>query len=122
MVSDTQIDSWNRLQSELAHRQKDVYSYIIENKGAAAFEISDFLRLPLHSISGRITELRKLGKICDSGIRLLNRRTNRNVIVWTADMNRWNFLHLGRDAGPMSMTSEAAQKAVTVDASIAGSS
>ena len=82
MVSDTQIDSWLILQPELGERQHEVYSYILEQGGAAAFEVADFLRLPLHSISGRITELVKVGKLQDSGERIWNEKTKRRVIRW----------------------------------------
>ena|SRR5947209_281390 len=98
MVSDTQIDSWIILQPELGERQHAVYSYILEQGGAAAFEVADFLHLPLHSISGRITELVRMGKLEDSTERIWNEKTKRRVIKWVATSTG-----NGGSAGPTSM-------------------
>src|SRR2546427_12264654 len=98
MVSDTQIASWSQLQGELGERQNEVYKFILENNGAAGFEIAEFLHLPLHSISGRVTELHQMGRICDSGLRIFNDSTKRKVIVWTAHTQQLKFTQNGKGA------------------------
>ena|SRR2546422_712830 len=97
-LRDTQLSSWITLQAELGERQHEVYSYILEQNGAAAFEVADFFHLPLHSISGRITELVRMGKLEDSTERIWNGKTKRRVIKWVAT-SREN----GGSAGLMNM-------------------
>ena len=97
-ISDTQMASWQAIAKELGERQNDVYQFILENNGAAAFEIAEFLHLPLHSISGRVTELHQMGRICDSGLRIFNDSTKRKVIVWTAHTQQLKFIQNGKGA------------------------
>lgn len=112
MLRDTQLESWQRIAKHLGRKQRDVYDVIQSRQGASSQDIADCLHLPLHSISGRITELCRMGRIEDSGKRYVNMKSGRNQIVWVAIEDGI------RDAGRMSMTSVDARKIVGVDATI----
>ena len=82
MLRDTRLESWIGVQASLGPRQQRVLAVIETFQGAPAFRIAETLNLPLHSVSGRLTELYNLGLIEDHGERYHNHITNRNVIVW----------------------------------------
>lgn len=70
---DTSLQTYRRLKDcgELSKRRKEVLEVILEKGGgrAASFQVAEWLGLPLHSVSGRITELNNMGYLVDSGDR-----------------------------------------------------
>lgn len=82
-MRDTSLASWDALQTELPERRRAVLEAIAsEPNGLALFQVADRLRLPMHSCSGRITELARDGFIEDSGERSVNPFTSKAAIVW----------------------------------------
>jgi predicted transcriptional regulator len=66
-TSETSQAAAASLQPTLGARQAAVLRVIREQRGATCSEIARTLALPMHSCSGRLTELRMLGKIHDTG-------------------------------------------------------
>jgi hypothetical protein len=83
---DTQRAAYASLNPELAGRRRDVFRAIAlaGRYGRALFEVSLTLNIPVHCVSGRITELADAGLIVDSGARRRNPYTHKSVIVWVA--------------------------------------
>jgi hypothetical protein len=82
---DTQITSWCSLQSSLDTRLDQVYEIIRRSGGATGFEVAEALGLPLHCVSGRITDLcgeRGGWVVEDSGLRRVNPGSGKSCIVW----------------------------------------
>ena len=80
-MSQAQLESYQQIRAELGRRQREVLS-LLERYNLSGQEIATELGLPLHSISGRITELVRRGKVQDSGSRRFNVVTKRWVTVW----------------------------------------
>lgn len=78
-MSQTQLESYEQL--NLGRRQREVLS-LLERCNLSGQEIAECLGLPLHSVSGRVTELVRRGKVQDSGSRRFNAETKRWVTVW----------------------------------------
>ena len=78
----TQLAAYESIKSTLPQSRSTVLKCLVVNDAMAGFEIADVLKRPLHTISGRLTELAKLGLIADSGDRVLNPATNRAAIMW----------------------------------------
>lgn len=88
MTRDTQRKAWEELQPTIGAKRQAVLTVIRRRKGAALFEIADHLGWPINRVSGRVTELTKLNLVRDSGRRVVNPASGKNVIVWievTAD-------------------------------------
>jgi hypothetical protein len=81
MVRDTQRDAYDSIRETAAGKRLIVFKEIQECS-STMFEIAIKLRWPINRISGRITELCKLGLVRDSGERRINPASGRNVIVW----------------------------------------
>lgn len=81
-VTDTQLESWMNLRSMLSYRQKSVYEVIASRGGATSREVASALNLPLHSVSGRITELCSMGMVRDSMKRAYDSSSQRRLVVW----------------------------------------
>lgn len=74
-VVDTSLDAWSGVKETLGPRQKavlDAINYIIYTKNTypTNLEISQFMGIPINSITPRTNELFKLGKIFLNGRRL----------------------------------------------------
>lgn len=80
-MSETQLESWFKLLPSLGRRQMQVLS-LLERYNLSGQEIATELGLPLHSVSGRVTELVRRGRVQDSGSRRFNAATKRWVTVW----------------------------------------
>lgn len=80
-MQDTQLDSWDDIQSTLSEKRLIVYKAI--SGGSTLFEICKKLGWPVNRVSGRVTELRKSGRIVDSGIRRINPDSGKSGIVWS---------------------------------------
>jgi hypothetical protein len=68
-TSETSQAAAASLQPTLGARQAAVLRVIRDGRGATCAEVAEHLTLPMHSISGRIVELRKQGRIHDTGQR-----------------------------------------------------
>lgn len=60
-----------RARTNITGRRKQVLDYVTSRgvEGATSHEISKALGLPMHAISGRLSELKALGKVRVSGVR-----------------------------------------------------
>jgi len=88
MLPDTQLTAFWSIRDQLSERQDAVFCSICKFNGSTLFEVSEKLEKPLNQLSGRITELRKLKAIHDTGKRRINPLTNRNAIVWKRGPNK----------------------------------
>ena len=79
---DTRAEAFKEILKELTSRQEDVVNALFFRTEATLFDLADDLDLPAHSISGRLTELRKKGIIEDTGKRAVNQASNRKAVVW----------------------------------------
>ncbi len=82
-IPETQLDSWDKLQDNLSCRQEAVFK-AVARKPSTLFELTDWMGKPVNHISGRITELKRMGRVRDSGLRRENPRTGKRGIVWEA--------------------------------------
>jgi len=81
-MKDTQEQAWKDIQKKLPDCRSKVLSIITRNDGLTLFQIADILGVEVHCISGRVTELGKLGMIEDSLERRSNPRSGKKAIVW----------------------------------------
>lgn len=86
-MKQTSLDSFIAIKRELPKRRAEVLRAVEELGGSASsFQVAERLGLPLHSISGRITELQKSGHLVDSGERqekmYRKRQIKTSFIVW----------------------------------------
>ncbi len=82
-IPDTQREAWESIKHNLADSRRAVLS-VIENHGdfgVSTYSISDILGWPINCVSGRVTELTKLGIIKDSGRRGVN-PSGKRAILW----------------------------------------
>lgn len=85
MYPNTQIEAYQSLKPFLSNRRKLVYAVISGyDIGIALFEIQQKLGWPINCVSGRVTELRKLGLIEDRGQTVINPITGKRAIAWFA--------------------------------------
>lgn len=83
-MPETQFESYKKLWPTIGRKQREVLSVIQRSPcGLALFEISESLGWPLHCVSGRVTELKDVGLVQDSGKREYNRKTDRYATVWS---------------------------------------
>jgi len=73
-MRDTSLDAFNEVKSELGARQRvvlDAINHIIYTKNTypTNLELSQFLGIPINSITPRTNELFKLGRIWNDGKR-----------------------------------------------------
>jgi len=80
-MSQTQLESYQQIRPELGRRQREVLA-LLEFEDLSGQEIASRLGLPLHSVSGRLTELHDEGEIVNSGRTRWNGMTKRWVTVW----------------------------------------
>lgn len=86
MIPETQRESWEKTQERLGDKQARVLQVIRDSRfGRTLFEVANVLGWPVNSVSGRVTELRKLGMVYDSRDRRINPETNKKAIVWLFD-------------------------------------
>jgi DNA-binding MarR family transcriptional regulator len=67
--------------SDLAERQEQVYLAIEQYQPVTNRQLSNLLRLPINSITGRVKELRDMGFVCIAG-KVEDKVTNRTVCLW----------------------------------------
>lgn len=86
LMVDTSLDAYNQIKGELGARQRvvlDAINHIIYTKNTypTNLEISQFLGIPINSITPRSNELAKLGKIWNYGKRTC-KVSGRMARVW----------------------------------------
>ena len=81
----TSLDAYKGIKNELPEKRKRILEAIgsAGSKGATLFELVDITGQPVNEISGRVTELSKMGIIIGTGTRV-NPRSERAAIVWGA--------------------------------------
>lgn len=77
MIAETSRMAYDAIKHKIGKRQEAVYK-IIERRGVATSEdIADEMGLPMHAVSGRFTELLKLGLI---GVEGTGKNRNGNTV------------------------------------------
>lgn len=79
---DTQLESWDETRKKLPRNRAAVLAVIERFGGAPLWKVAAELGWPVHWVSGRITELRRLGLVSDSGSRRANPATGKSAVVW----------------------------------------
>lgn len=83
MRPETQLAAWQEVQDELPEKRRIVFQMIARHeRGVTLFQLVNLLNWPVNSISGRLTELERSGRIEDSGTREVNPATGKRAIVW----------------------------------------
>ena len=79
----TQLAAFDSIQEKLPRARQTVLDVISAagESGIALHEISERLHWPINCVSGRVTELRKLGRVRDSGRRWTT-PSHRLAILW----------------------------------------
>jgi hypothetical protein len=81
---------------DLGERQSAVYG-AIEELGMATLEIlADYLHMPVHAISGRVTELKRYGMVEVTGL-TKNRSGASASILTTINLNDKKLLEIAND-------------------------
>jgi DNA-binding MarR family transcriptional regulator len=81
MVQQTSIDSYIEVKLELGYRQRQVLKALLYLKEANNREIAEFLGMPINSVTPRIHELRKCGRVGYSKL-AIDPITQRSTIKW----------------------------------------
>jgi len=81
-IRDTQRAAYEDLKLTVSEKQDKVRDMIVIYGGLTLFELVDKLQWPINCISGRVTELCKMGLVEDSGKRLVNPLTGKRGVVW----------------------------------------
>jgi predicted Rossmann fold nucleotide-binding protein DprA/Smf involved in DNA uptake len=79
-MTTNQIKSWVDIQSKIKGRRKSVLD-ALKQKPMALFQLCDFLGWQINCISGRVSELSKMGIIEQVGS-IRNPQSNKLVSVW----------------------------------------
>ena len=88
MVQETSLLAYIELDVSLGERQYAVLNIIRDHGPVTNTEISKHLCLPINSITPRVHELRKAGKVVCAGKRQCT-ITGRHVLVWEEVKKRW---------------------------------
>ena len=81
MITSTSLDSYYKILPDLGEKQKIVFETIKMHPNMSNHDIARFLGWEINTVTPRVKELREIGLIFCSGERL-DRRTNRNVMIW----------------------------------------
>lgn len=80
-MQQTSLMSFVEIQHSLGERQKLVFGAIMVLKEATNLELSNFLKLPINSVTPRVFELRKKGIVVESSRRTCT-VSGRMAICW----------------------------------------
>jgi DNA-binding MarR family transcriptional regulator len=81
MIQSTSLEAFKVLEPELGNLQRVVYDTICEHNGMSNHDISRFLHWEINRVTPRVKELRDMGLIVCSHVRL-DKVTGRNVMCW----------------------------------------
>ena len=86
MIRDTQKAAWSFILPKLAQKQREVLLCVAGrgSEGATIYDVSESLKWPLNSVSGRLTELEDKGAIFDSTRRRASSYSGKPCVVWVA--------------------------------------
>mgnify|MGYP000321143565 CR=1 FL=1 len=82
-IRQTQVDSFNELQTEISDRQKSVYSALTIHGPSTNRSIAKHLGWDINRVTGRVTELVSRGMVIAEGTHK-DKQTNRTVTLWKA--------------------------------------
>lgn len=82
MSTSCQIQSWLDLQKSLKGRKKIIHD-VLRLKEQTLFDLCSWLSLPINEVSGRVSELVKMGLVGEVG-KKINPRSGKNVTVYRA--------------------------------------
>jgi predicted ArsR family transcriptional regulator len=82
MIQETSLQARRFVERNLSERAYKVLSVIEQHGPLTLFEIGNILHVPDHTISGRITELRKANRLEKTELRRTNPMSGRGAIVW----------------------------------------
>lgn len=80
--TDTSRDAASDIAPSAKYLRQKVFAYLKENGPSTSREIADGLRIEYSSVQPRTSELRKQGKLFDTGVRRPDRRSGKRTIVW----------------------------------------
>lgn len=83
MTVDTSLEAWSHVKATLNKRHAQVLNTIQKYPDHTGNELSKIMRLPIQSVSGRLTELRDAGKIKRTGRRDCS-VSGHSAYVWRA--------------------------------------
>lgn len=88
MATIGQLKSFRQVLADLGPRQREVVAVLVRySRGLSAWEIADITKRLVHAVRPRLTELRKLGVVKESGERW-EVRTQRHEAIWS--LTRWD--------------------------------
>lgn len=67
-VAHTSVYAFNRIKDKLGNKQERVFDALIELGTASNEKLADYLGWPINSVTGRVTELKKMGYLDVHGI------------------------------------------------------
>ena len=67
MVEQTSLNAWYKIEESLRFRQKEVFDSIMRLQPCSSLDVAEWLHRPLHTISGRFSELQTMGLIKSYG-------------------------------------------------------
>lgn len=76
MINQHSLEAWGRIQKALPEKRFRVLSTIAKLDRPTALEVSRYLGLPINSITGRISELKKQGMIEGYGEKIVSGYTH----------------------------------------------
>lgn len=82
-VRQTSLFAYQEVKPQLGRRQQDVLEVIRRLPQCDNLMIAEKLRLPINSVTPRVNELRKLGKVREAG-QYRNIQTGRLTLRWEA--------------------------------------
>ena len=82
MIQETsRIAYQNEILPALGEKQKLVYDVFMRGGSWTNSELSDFLHIPINTVTPRVFELRKMGLLCEHAKRRC-KQTGRTAIAW----------------------------------------
>lgn len=81
--SATQRESWDKTKQHVTERQQQVLAALRERGPSTTADLSEFLEWTINLVSGRISELTRLGYVVEAGS-ILNHQTGRHNSLWRA--------------------------------------
>jgi len=91
-VAETSEQAYHEIRDSLPDSRRAVLEAIASAPGGLTlYEVARKLGRPEHTISGRITELKKAGLVIDSGIRRINPASNKGAAVVAARLKSTLF-------------------------------